>query len=77
MIDQFEPREQICLLNPDAQCGRIWVSQPDGLGLSHFQTLEKKESIQKKGDVAMGVGHAQFTDSVAYEQCVRGCVGPR
>jgi hypothetical protein len=76
MIDQTGPSEQTCLLNADAQCHRIWVSQSDGLRLSHFQTLEKKESIRKKGGVGIGVGHAELSESPAYEQCVRGCVGP-
>jgi len=76
MIDQFGPSEQICLLNAHAQCDRIWVSQSDGLRLSHFQSLEKKESIRKEGSVAIGVGQAQLSDFAAYEQCVRGCVGP-
>ena len=76
MIDQFGPTEQTCLLNADAQCDRIWVSQSDGLRLSHFQTLEKKKSIRNEGDVPIGVGGTQLSDPAAYEQCVRGCVGP-
>jgi hypothetical protein len=76
MIDPSGPGEQICLLNADAQCDRIWVSQSHGLLLSHFPTPEKKESIRKEGGVAIGVGHAQLSDSAAYERCVRGCVGP-
>ena len=76
MIDQSGRSEQICLLNANAQCGRIWVSQSDGLRLSHFQMLEKKESLQEEGGVAISVGHAQLSDSPTYEQCVRGCVGP-
>jgi hypothetical protein len=76
MIDQSGPCEQTCLLNADAQCDRIWVSQSDGLRLSHFPTLEKRESVRKEGGVANGVGHAQRSNSATYEQCVRGCVGP-
>jgi len=75
MIDQCGPSKQICLLNVDAQCNRIWVSQSDGLRLSHFQTLEKKDSLRKEGDAAIGVGHAEPSDPAAYERCVRRCVG--
>ncbi len=77
MIDQSGPSEQTCLLNADAHCDRIWVSQSDGLRLSHFQTLEKKESLRNVGEATIGGGHVQLSDSAAYEQCVRGCVGPR
>jgi hypothetical protein len=76
MIDPIGPSEQTCLINAEAQCNRIWVCQSDGLRLSHFQLLEKKESIRKEGDVALGVEHAQLSDFAAHEQCVRGCVGP-
>jgi hypothetical protein len=76
MIDQFGPCKQTCLLNADAQCDRIWVCQSDGLRLSHFQTVEKKGSIRGEDEVAIGVGHAQLSDSAAYERCARGCVGP-
>jgi|HubBroStandDraft_6_1064221.scaffolds.fasta_scaffold139347_2 hypothetical protein len=75
MIDQCGPSKQICLLNVDAQCNRIWVSQSDGLRLSHFQKLEKKESLRKEGDAAIGVGLAQLSDPCVYERCVRGCIG--
>ena len=77
MIDQFRPSEQICLLNANAQCDRIWVSQSDGLRPAHIQTPGQKEPILKEGDAAVGVGRAHISDSVAYERCVRGCVGPR
>jgi hypothetical protein len=76
MTDQFSPSEQACLLNPATRCDRIWVSQADALRLSHFQSLEKKKSIQKDGDVAMSIGNSQISDCAAYEQCVRGCLGP-
>jgi hypothetical protein len=69
MIDQFAPRERTCLLNAYAQCDRIWVFQLDGLHLAHIQTLGQ--------DAPVGIGRAQISDSFAYEQCVRGCVGPR
>jgi hypothetical protein len=75
MIDQTGPSEQTCTLNPEAQCDRIWVSQPDGQQLSHFQTLEKK-AIWKIGEVAIRVAHAQRDDWAAFERCERGCVGP-
>jgi hypothetical protein len=77
MTDQFGPTEQTCLLKANAQCDRIWVSRSDGLRRSHFQTLRQEEPILKEGDAAIGVGRAQISDSAAYEQCVRGCVGPR
>ena len=77
MTDHFGPSEQTCLLNDSAQCDRIWLCQPDGLHLAHFQTLGREEPILKEGDAVGGVGREQISDSVAYEQCVRGCVGPR
>ena len=77
MTDQIGPSEQTCLLNASAQCDRIWMCQSDGLRLTHFQTLGQEESILKESDAAGGVGRAQISDSVAYERCVRGCVGPR
>jgi hypothetical protein len=76
MIDQSGPSKQICLLNAIAQCDRIWVSQLDGLRLSHFQTLAKEQSIRTEGGLAIGVGPARLGDTLAYEQCVRGCIGP-
>ncbi len=77
MIDHFGSSEQICLLNANAQCDRIWVSLSDGLRLAHIQTLGQKDPILKKGNAVVSVGRAQISDSTAYEQCVRGCVGPR
>jgi hypothetical protein len=77
MIDQFTPREQTCLLNANTQCDRIWVFQSDGLHLSHYQTPGKEDPALKEGDAAIGAGRARVSDSTAYEQCVRGCVGPR
>ena len=76
MIDQIGPGEQTCLINAEARCNRIWVSQSDGLRLSHFQLLDKKESMRKAGDVQIGVGHAQLSDFAAHLQCARGCIGP-
>jgi threonine dehydrogenase-like Zn-dependent dehydrogenase len=77
MIDQFGPTGQMCLLNANAQCDRIWVSQSDGLRLAHVQTLGQEESILKESDAAVSVRRAQISDSAAYAQCVRGCAGPR
>jgi hypothetical protein len=75
MIDQTGPSGQTFTLNLEAQCDRIWVSQPDGLQLSHFQMLGKKV-IRKIGEVAIRVEHAQRNDCAAFERCERGCVGP-
>jgi len=75
MIDQFGPREQPCLLDASAQCDRIWVSQLDGLHLSHFQTLGQEEPDSKESDAAVEVRRAQISDAAAYAQCPRGCVG--
>ena len=62
MIDRFGPSKQACLLNADGQCNRIWVSQLDGLRLSHFQTLENKESLQKEGDgLALGMPNSAIS----------------
>jgi hypothetical protein len=77
MMDGFAPRGQTCLLNANTQCDRIWVFQLDGLHLSHFQTPGKEDPALKQGDTAIGAGRAQASDSAAYDQCVRGCVGPR
>jgi hypothetical protein len=76
MIDQIGPGEQTCLIIADAQCNRIWVCQSDGLRLSHFQLLDKKESMRRAGEVAIGVEHSQRRDFAAHEQCARGCIGP-
>ena len=76
MTDQFGPSEETCLLNAGAQCNRIWVFQSGGLHLAHFQTVGQQEAVLKEGDTAVGVGRPQISDSAAYEQCVRGCLGP-
>jgi hypothetical protein len=77
MTDQFGPNEQTCLLNASAQCGRIWVFHQDGLQLAHFQSLGLEKPVMEGDDAAIGFGHAQISYSTAYDQCVRGCVGPR
>src|SRR6266571_1411273 len=76
MTDQFGPRKRICLLNASAQYNRMWVSQSGDLHFAHFQTLGQEEPILKEGDAAVGVGRSEINDSAAYEQCVRGCLGP-
>ena len=38
MTGNFASAKTLCLLNENAQCNPIWVSQPDGLKLVHFQT---------------------------------------
>lgn len=53
----------LCLLNENAQCNPIWVSQPDGLKLVHFQTL---------GEELTGLEHAPV--DAAYENCERRCL---
>jgi hypothetical protein len=73
MTNQFTSGEQACLLNPNAECNRIWVSKPDGLRLAHFQTLGQKP-VLKETD---GAGRVHNSDSAAYEECLRGCLGPR
>lgn len=77
MTDQRGPNEQTCLLNASAQCNRIWVSQGDGLRLAHIQTLGQEDHMLKEGEAAVGVGRRQISDFAAYEQCVRGCIGPK
>jgi hypothetical protein len=74
MTNQYQAGEQTCLLNPSAQCNRIWVSRPDGLRLSHYQTLGQEEPILMDGDAAVSIGRAQISNSGAYEQCERGCL---
>jgi hypothetical protein len=77
MTDQIGPSEQTCLLNASAQCNRIWVSQGDGLRLAHIQTLGQEDRILKEGGAVGVVGRGQISDFAAYEQCVRGCIGPK
>jgi hypothetical protein len=75
--DQIGPSEQACLLNASAKCNRIWVSQGNGLRLAHIQTLGKEDPISKEGEAAVGVGPGKISDFAAYEQCARGCIGPK
>jgi hypothetical protein len=53
------------------------VFQLDGLHLAHIQTLGQEEPLLKARDAPAYTGRAQISDSFAYDQCVRGCVGPR
>jgi hypothetical protein len=77
MSDQFGPSKQTCLLNGEARCECIWVSQSDGLRLSHFQSVEKEKSQQNECDAASDTENTQVSDFAAYQNCMRGCVGPR
>jgi len=61
MSDQFRPSEQVCLLNVNAQCDRIWVSQSDGLRPAHIQTPKQEAPILKEGGAADGVGRTSAT----------------
>jgi hypothetical protein len=76
MNDQFGAREQVCILDGDAHCDRVWVSQSDGLRLAHFQTLAHEEPKNAEG-ASVAVGRQQMNDSAAYALCARGCLGPR
>jgi hypothetical protein len=53
----------LCLLNENAQCNPIWVSQPDGLRLVHFQTFQEEISGKEHAPVDAG-----------YEKCERQCL---
>jgi hypothetical protein len=59
----FESGKTLCLLNENAQCNAIWVSQPDGLRLAHFQTFQRELTRQEHESVR-----------AAYETCVRHCL---
>jgi hypothetical protein len=63
MSSQFSFARTSCLLNNDAQCNPIWLSQPEGLRLAHFQTPQ--EGTKQTENVL---------PSVAYESCERGCL---
>ena len=75
MTDQFGPNEQVCLLNGSTRCNRIWVSQLDGLRLTHFQTLAQG-SVLEEDDATGRFRHAQVSEATAYAQCSLGCLGP-
>ena len=63
MTGNFRPIRTLCLLNENAQCNPIWVSQPDGLKLVHFQTLQPELT-----------GREHATVDAAYEKCERLCL---
>jgi hypothetical protein len=53
----------LCLLNENAQCNPIWLSQPEGLKLVHFQTLQEEST-----------GREHLPVDTAYENCERLCL---
>ncbi len=63
MTGQFTPARTLCLLDENAQCNPIWVSQPDGLKLVHFQTFQQEMTGQEHAPV-----------DAAYEKCERLCL---
>jgi hypothetical protein len=63
MSCQFSFAKTACLLNEDADCNPIWLSQPEGLRLVHFQTLREGAKRGKNVPVVP-----------SYESCERGCL---
>jgi hypothetical protein len=63
MTGNFASARTLCLLNENAQCNPIWVSQPGGLKLVHFPTLQQEWT---------GREHAPV--DAAYEGCERACL---
>jgi hypothetical protein len=63
MTGNLASARTLCLLNENAQCNPIWISQPDGLKLVHFQTLQQELT---------GREHAPV--DAAYENCERLCL---
>jgi hypothetical protein len=63
MTGNFAPARTLCLLNENAQCNPIWVSQLDGLKLVHFQTLQQELTGREHPPVG-----------AAYEKCERHCL---
>jgi hypothetical protein len=63
MNGNFASAKTLCLLNENAQCNPIWVSQPDGLKLVHFPTLQQEWT-----------GCEQAPVDAAYEKCERLCL---
>ena len=63
MSDNFASARTLCLLNENAQCNPIWVSQPGGLKLVHFQTLQQELT-----------GREHLPADAAYEKCERLCL---
>ena len=63
MTSNFATARTLCLLDENAQCNPIWVSQPDGLKLVHFQTLQQELT-----------GREHVPVDAAYENCERLCL---
>jgi hypothetical protein len=63
MTENFAPTKSLCLLNENAQCNAIWMSQPAGLKLVHFLTLQEEVT-----------GREHLPADAAYEKCERQCV---
>lgn len=62
-MSYLKSARNLCLINENAQCNPIWVSQPDGLKLVHFPTLQEECTGQEQ----------PLTDA-AYENCERECL---
>jgi hypothetical protein len=63
MTGNLTAARTLCLLNENAQCNPIWVSQPGGLRLVHFQTLQEEST-----------GNECRPADAAYEKCERLCL---
>jgi hypothetical protein len=63
MTGNFASARSLCLLNESVQCNPIWVSQPDGLKLVHFPTLQQEWT-----------GSEHTPVDPAYEKCERLCL---
>lgn len=63
MTGNFVPARTLCLLNENAQCNPIWIAQPEGLKLVHFQTLQQELT-----------GREHVPVETAYEKCERLCL---
>jgi hypothetical protein len=63
MTGKFVAARTLCLLNENAQCNPIWLSQPEGLKLVHFQTLREEVTGREHSPV-----------DTAYEKCERLCL---
>jgi hypothetical protein len=53
----------LCMLNENAQCNPIWLSQPDGLKLVHFPTIQQERTGRDHDPV-----------DASYENCERVCL---
>jgi hypothetical protein len=63
MTCNFASTKTLCLINENAQCNPIWLSQPDGLKLVHFQTLQQELT-----------GRERPLIDASYEKCDRPCL---